>query len=102
MYRPSEAESARLPELGMSACSTPVHVQAEIKDIVKIGYLNGLFVLARSIGLAGLILSMDKAGHHFMNLYHKQSLGRVRTLSLGLLYEAFQAVSTTIGIRMGL
>lgn len=31
---------------------------AEIEDIVKIGYLNGLFVLARSIGLIGARLMM--------------------------------------------
>ena len=28
-------------------------MQTEIKDIVAVGYLNGLFVLARSIGLIG-------------------------------------------------
>lgn len=27
--------------------------QVEIKEVVAIGYLNGLFVLARSIGLIG-------------------------------------------------
>lgn len=27
--------------------------QKEIEDIVRVGYLNGLFVLARSIGLIG-------------------------------------------------
>jgi len=35
-------------------------VQAEIKDIVKIGYLNGLFVLARSIGLIGHALDQKR------------------------------------------
>lgn len=35
-------------------------LQAEIKDIVKIGYLNGLFVLARSIGLIGHALDQKR------------------------------------------
>ena len=35
-------------------------VQAEIADIVKIGYLNGLFVLARSIGLIGHALDQKR------------------------------------------
>ena len=35
-------------------------VQAEIQDIVKIGYLNGLFVLARSIGLIGHALDQKR------------------------------------------
>ena len=30
-------------------------VQEEIQDVVKIGYLNGLFVLARSIGFIGIV-----------------------------------------------
>ena len=34
--------------------------QAEVKDIVKIGYLNGLFVLARSIGLIGHALDQKR------------------------------------------
>ena len=34
--------------------------QAEIKEIVKIGYLNGLFVLARSIGLIGHALDQKR------------------------------------------
>ena len=29
--------------------------QVEIKEVVDIGYLNGLFVLARSIGLIGAV-----------------------------------------------
>ena len=60
IHRPNGAESAELPELGTSAYSTLVHVQAEIKDIVKIGYLNGLFVLARSIGLIGHALDQKR------------------------------------------
>ena len=32
-------------------------MQVEIKEVVDIGYLNGLFVLARSIGLIGVHLS---------------------------------------------
>ena len=35
-------------------------LQAEISDIVKIGYLNGLFVLARSIGLIGHTLDQKR------------------------------------------
>ena len=35
-------------------------MQAEISDIVKIGYLNGLFVLARSIGLIGHTLDQKR------------------------------------------
>ncbi len=35
-------------------------MQAEIQDIVKIGYLNGLFVLARSIGLIGHALDQKR------------------------------------------
>jgi hypothetical protein len=35
-------------------------VQVEIQDIVKIGYLNGLFVLARSIGLIGHALDQKR------------------------------------------
>lgn len=31
-------------------------LQTEIKDIVAVGYLNGLFILARSIGLIGNLL----------------------------------------------
>jgi hypothetical protein len=34
--------------------------QAEIQDIIKIGYLNGLFVLARSIGLIGHALDQKR------------------------------------------
>lgn len=37
-----------------------VSVQVEIQDIVKIGYLNGLFVLARSIGLIGHALDQKR------------------------------------------
>lgn len=37
-----------------------VSLQAEIADIVKIGYLNGLFVLARSIGLIGHALDQKR------------------------------------------
>lgn len=36
--------------------------KAEIDDIVKIGYLNGLFVLARSIGLIGHCLDQKRLG----------------------------------------
>jgi ATP citrate (pro-S)-lyase len=32
----------------------------EIDEIVEIGYLNGLFVLARSIGLIGLVLFFNR------------------------------------------
>ena len=39
-----------------AACS----LQAEVADIVKIGYLNGLFVLARSIGLIGHALDQKR------------------------------------------
>lgn len=35
-------------------------VQVEIQDIVKIGYLNGLFVLARTIGLIGHALDQKR------------------------------------------
>lgn len=35
-------------------------MQVEIQDIVKIGYLNGLFVLARSIGLIGHALDQKR------------------------------------------
>jgi len=35
-------------------------IQVEIKEVVDIGYLNGLFVLARSIGLIGASTSV----HH--------------------------------------
>jgi len=34
--------------------------QGEIQDIIKIGYLNGLFVLARSIGLIGHALDQKR------------------------------------------
>jgi hypothetical protein len=34
--------------------------QVEIQDIIKIGYLNGLFVLARSIGLIGHALDQKR------------------------------------------
>ncbi len=37
-----------------------VTLQAEIKDVVQIGYLNGLFVLARSIGLIGHALDQKR------------------------------------------
>ena len=37
-----------------------VVAQAEIEQIVKIGYLNGLFVLARSIGLIGHALDQKR------------------------------------------
>ena len=43
--------------LGLSLLSV---LQAEIADIVKIGYLNGLFVLARSIGLIGHALDQKR------------------------------------------
>ena len=32
-----------------------LHTQKEIEDIIRVGYLNGLFVLARSIGLIGAL-----------------------------------------------
>lgn len=35
-------------------------LQVEIQDIIKIGYLNGLFVLARSIGLIGHALDQKR------------------------------------------
>lgn len=38
----------------------PSMLQAEIQDIIKIGYLNGLFVLARSIGLIGHALDQKR------------------------------------------
>jgi hypothetical protein len=34
--------------------SSSMFTADEIRDVVKIGYLNGLFVLARSIGLIGV------------------------------------------------
>ena len=37
-----------------------MYLQAEIQDILKIGYLNGLFVLARSIGLIGHALDQKR------------------------------------------
>ena len=36
--------------------------QAEVDEIVSIGYLNGLFVLARSIGLIGHALDQKRLG----------------------------------------
>ena len=39
-------------ELGCDRSASYLH-QVEIKEVVDIGYLNGLFVLARSIGLIG-------------------------------------------------
>ncbi len=41
-------------------CRVALWLQAEIADIVKIGYLNGLFVLARSIGLIGHALDQKR------------------------------------------
>ncbi|CAK0786660.1 ATP-citrate synthase beta chain protein 1 [Coccomyxa viridis] len=40
--------------------SSSMFTPAEIQDIVKIGYLNGLFVLARSIGLIGHALDQKR------------------------------------------
>ncbi|BDA50082.1 ATP-citrate synthase beta chain protein 1 [Coccomyxa sp. Obi] len=40
--------------------SSSMFSQVEIQDIVKIGYLNGLFVLARSIGLIGHALDQKR------------------------------------------
>lgn len=40
--------------------SSSLFTEAEIADIVKIGYLNGLFVLARSIGLIGHALDQKR------------------------------------------
>ena len=37
-------------------------MQVEIKEVVDIGYLNGLFVLARSIGLIGARIMLHTAG----------------------------------------
>eukprot|EP00887_Chlorella_sp_A99_P004947 scaffold4.g4947.t1 len=42
--------------------SVGVFTKAEIQDIVDIGYLNGLFVLARSIGLIGHALDQKRLG----------------------------------------
>jgi len=39
----------------LSSCS--MFTQQEIDEIIEIGYLNGLFVLARSIGLIGYVSS---------------------------------------------
>ena len=41
-------------------CHYGRRMQAEIQDIVKIGYLNGLFVLARTIGLIGHALDQKR------------------------------------------
>lgn len=38
----------------LSSCA--MFTQQEIDEIIEIGYLNGLFVLARSIGLIGYVL----------------------------------------------
>lgn len=40
--------------------SSSMFTPAEIKDIVMVGYLNGLFVLARSIGLIGHALDQTR------------------------------------------
>ena len=37
-----------------------IAMQLEIEEIVKIGYLNGLFVLARTIGLIGHALDQKR------------------------------------------
>jgi hypothetical protein len=37
-----------------------MRMQKEIEDIIRVGYLNGLFVLARSIGLIGAFSTFDK------------------------------------------
>ena len=34
--------------------------QAEVREVVRIGYLNGLFVLARAIGLIGHALDQQR------------------------------------------
>lgn len=49
----------------LSSCA--MFTPQEINEIIEIGYLNGLFVLARSIGLIGYVLT-----HH--NALHFQSL----------------------------
>lgn len=49
--------------------------QVEINDIVSIGYLNGLFVLARSIGLIGHALDQKRLGQP---LYRHPWCGRGR------------------------
>mmetsp|Transcript_7913 Transcript_7913/g.23314 ORF Transcript_7913/g.23314 Transcript_7913/m.23314 type:complete len:617 (-) Transcript_7913:2254-4104(-) len=40
--------------------STSMFTETEIKDIVAVGYLNGLFILARSIGLIGHALDQTR------------------------------------------
>lgn len=51
----------------LSSCS--MFTQQEIDEIIEIGYLNGLFVLARSIGLIGYVSSSSfeylQFGCHF-------------------------------------
>jgi citrate synthase len=44
----------------MSSCGA--FSQAEIDEIIKLGYLNGLFALGRSIGLIGHILDQKRQG----------------------------------------
>ena len=39
---------------------TFTHMQEEVASIIDIGYLNGLFVLARSIGLIGHALDQKR------------------------------------------
>ena len=53
--------------------------QKEIDDIVKVGYLNAIFVLARSIGLIGMPF-VFVTGHHIrdgsrssLDLYSRDS-----------------------------
>lgn len=46
----------------LSSCS--MFTQQEIDEIIEIGYLNGLFVLARSIGLIGYVSSTSYDGCH--------------------------------------
>ena len=46
----------------LSSCA--MFTPQEINEIIEIGYLNGLFVLARSIGLIGYVLTHDAIRCH--------------------------------------
>jgi ATP citrate (pro-S)-lyase len=40
--------------------SSGVFTKEEIADVVRLGYLNGLFVIARSIGMIGHIMDQKR------------------------------------------
>ena len=57
-------------------CAVGMFTPAEIDDIIAIGYLNGLFVLARSAGLIGGSSAISLCQQWTLIVWHRSLVGR--------------------------